>query len=98
MRVPGGGEENLWLAGGHGNVGDADVGTFIENARPVFAAVGGFVDAALIVGSVGVTKSADVDGARIGGIDEDAADLAGTFEADARPGCTGVVAAVDACA
>jgi len=98
MRIPGGREENLRLVNGHGDVGDADVGAFVENAGPVRAAIGGFVHAALIARTVGVAQHAHVDGLRVRGIDENAADVPRIVEADVRPGLARVVGAVHAVA
>ena len=86
-----------WL-GRHGDVGDAHVGALIEHALPVIAAVGGLVDAALVVGPVGVAQHADVQGLCIRRVNENAADLARIVEADVLPGCSSVVAAIHAVA
>jgi len=61
----------------------------------VRAAVGGFIDAALEIGPVGVAESADIDRVRVMRIDEDAPDLEGIIEANLGPGLAAVGGLVD---
>ena len=57
-----------------------------QDLRPVCAAVRGAKDAAIGIGLVDVAESRNIDAIRIGGIDDDAADLARVFETDVGPG------------
>ena len=83
-------------------VGDASEIVLVESFRPGFAAVGGFVDAAIGTGRRDAEKrmaeNADDDDVRILRVDDDGADVFRFFEADVRPGCAGVGGFVDAVA
>ncbi len=98
MRVPRSGEQHLRLTGRHGDVGDANVRSLIEHAQPVVSAVGGLVDAALVIGAVGVPERTDIDGACVGRVNQDAADLPGIIKADVLPCSSAIVASVHAIA
>ena len=66
------------------------VGCAGENLLPVRAAIGGAIDAAFVVGFVGMAESGDIHAIWVGGIDDDFADLAGRCETDRMPGLAGI--------
>ena len=77
--------ERARILGIDGQIDRADIvgiGLLEQNLLPVRAAVGGAIDAALGVGVVDVAESRYIDAVGIGGVDDDAADLARVFEAD----------------
>src|SRR5262249_5678598 len=73
-----------------GDIDHAGVLVDEEDVRPGFAAVGGFVDAALFVGSPEMAEGGDVGGVGIGGMDGDAADVVGIAESQVGPGLAAV--------
>src|SRR5579862_1458996 len=98
MGVPGGGEQNLRCSSRDRDVSDSDLGSFVEHALPVISTIGGFVDAAFIVGAIGMTQRAHIDSACVIRIDKDAANLAGVFKSDMLPAGSTVNAAIHAIA
>src|SRR5882724_8644725 len=70
----------------------------VENLFPGLAAVAGAEDAAVGVGAVSVAKSGDEGDIRIGGMDDDGADVASVLQADVAPGLAGVAGTIDAIA
>src|SRR5262249_56478269 len=58
--VPGGDQQRLRVAGVQGDVDDAGVVIDVEDLVPGLAAVGGLVEAALLVGAVPAAPGADV--------------------------------------
>jgi len=78
--------------GGSGAVVD------VEDALEGCAAVDGFVEAALVVGAVGVAFGRDEDDVGVGGVDGYLADLLGVAQAEVGPGLAGVGGLVDAVA
>ena len=68
----------------------------MENELPGRSAVPSPVDAALVVGAVGVTERRDEDGVRVRGMDADTGDVPRLLEAEVIPGAAGIVRDVDA--
>ena len=62
------------------------------------AAVGGLVDATLVVGAVDMSKRPDVDGGCILRVDHNTADMPRVFESDVEPGLTAIHRFVDSSA
>src|SRR6185437_2023963 len=79
------GVEHLGVAGIEGKVGGAGVFIPVQDLPPGPAAVGGFEDAALGVGTPEVADGGHVDGIGVGGVDDDAADVVGVLEAHVLP-------------
>src|SRR6185437_9994187 len=96
--LPGAGEQDVGVMGVHGEAGAAGVGIDEERAGPIRAAVGGLVDAALLLGAGGAAEGTDINGSRVGGIDDDAADAAGVLEAHVLPSLAAIAGLVDAVA
>jgi len=69
-----------------------------EHAVPMLPAIGGAINAALLLRACGATQRADEDDLRIRGIYDDAADAAGLVQTHVRPRLSGVGGLVDAVA
>ena len=69
-----------------------------QHARPGLAAVGGAIDAALLLRAGQAAERAGEDDVGVGRIDDDASDAAGFIEAHVGPGVAGVGGFVDAVA
>ncbi len=87
----GGGKDRVWILIIHRDVVHAGVGIDIEDLVPGLAAVGGFEDAALFVGSPETACGSDIHDVRIGGMDEDPADVVGFLESHVNPGLAAVL-------
>ena len=96
--LPGSGEQGIGVVGIHGEAGTAGIGAGEERAGPGLAAVGGFVDAALLLRTGEASRGADIDDVGVGGVDDNAGDAAGFVEAHVGPGGAGVGRFVDAVA
>ena len=96
--LPHPGEEDAGVVRVHDDVGGAGVLVHEENALPVFAAVFGAIDAALLLRAVGVTKRCDQNVVGVGGVDDDASDAPGLVEPHMLPGFARVGGAIDAVA
>ena len=72
--VPRRGVQRGGVAGFHLEVDESSGVVHEQHARPRLAAVGGLVDAALVVRAPEVAEGGDVDGVGAGGVDHDAAD------------------------
>src|SRR5204862_4388947 len=89
-RLPHRGVDHARGARLEGEVDRAGVRVVAEDALPRHAAVFGAIDAALRVRAVRMPERGDVHEIRIGGMDDDAADLLRVGEADVRPRLAGV--------
>src|SRR6185369_7910435 len=92
------GVEDVGAFGIDGDIGDA--GVFVDGQRlgPVSASVGALVDATLFVRPPEIAERGDVHDVGIGGMDHDAADVAGVLQAEVGPGDAGIHRLVDAIA
>src|SRR5579871_6507873 len=90
MRAPSRGEQNAGMIRCNGEIGDTSFGALVEDFRPMLAAIGGPVDAALVVGTVCMPQRADVNGICILRIDDNAADLARFVQPDVLPALAAV--------
>ncbi len=98
MRLPHGGEQNLRLIRGHGEIGGADFRSAIQNFSPGVAAIGRAENAAFVIWAVGVAESGDEHGIRVFRIDDDPADLTRVLQADVGPGLAAIGGFVNAVA
>src|SRR5205823_3562908 len=80
-----GGVEGAGADGVHGDIGEAGIGIDVFRLDPGFAAVGGFVQAALRVSAEEMAVGRDVDDVGIGGIHHDARDGLGIIETEVSP-------------
>src|SRR5579864_6300893 len=71
-------------------VGRSDVWAFVQNVLPSAASVGGTIDAACGIRTVGVAERGDEDDIGVRGMNEDAADLPGIAQTDVSPSFSGV--------
>jgi hypothetical protein len=77
--MPRAGKQKLGMTGTDCQIRDADFRTLIENSGPMRAAVDGFVDATLLVRTVNMSQSPDVNDSRVLRVDDDPADMARVF-------------------
>src|SRR5258708_181918 len=85
MRMPGACEQELRISRTDRQIRNADLAARIENLGPMRSTVCGLVDAAFFVGTIGVTKRADIDDIRVSRVDHDPADLARVLQTDVGP-------------
>src|SRR5262249_11394278 len=95
--LPQAGEEHLGAGRVEADVGRPGVGVLEEDFFPGLAAVGGAVDAPLLVGAEGVAEHGGVGGVGVVRVHDDRADLA-FLDPDALPGLAGVHGLVNAVA
>src|SRR5262249_36552481 len=97
-RLPQDGVEGTGIGRVEGQGDGTGVLVLEEDALPGLAAVGGAVDAALLVGPVGMAEDGDEDAVRILRVDEQGSDLLPVAQAAVLPGLAAVGGAVDAVA
>src|SRR5690242_18473592 len=98
LHLPGGGEERPWILRIHRQAGAPGVLVDEQHAVPMRAAVGGPVDAALLLLAGDAAERAREHDIRVRGMHEDSADAAGLVEAAVRPRPAGVERPVNAVA
>jgi len=94
MRVPSRGQQSVGTIGCNGEIGDANFRALVEDFRPMVAAIGGLIDAALVIGTVRMSKRADVNDVCILRIDDNTADLTRVAQADILPAHAAIGGAV----
>src|SRR5439155_11943894 len=98
VRLPERREQDVRVAGIHGQVDRPGLVVLEEDLLPALAAVPGTEDAALRARTVRVAQGRDVDEVRVLRVDDESGDLAGVLEPDARPRLPRVGGLVDAVA
>ena len=93
--MPRAGKQELRMTGTNCQIRDADFWTLIENFGPMLSAVDGFVDATLLVRTVDMSQSADIDESRVLRVDDDPADMARVLQSDVEPASTAIDGLVD---
>ena len=88
-------QQDLGIGRVHRDLDDAGHGIDLEHPRPALAAVGGLVEAALVVRAPQASEGRHVDRVRIVGVDGDLGDLERLLEARVVPGQAAVRGAVD---
>jgi len=84
------------MAGVEDDLGGAGVAVDGEHAEPGCAAVGGAVDAALVVGAVGMAEDGGEEAIGVARIDGEVGNLLAVAKAEMGPGFAGIGGAVDA--
>src|SRR5262249_23620316 len=74
---------------GHGKVDSACVRASMGDKLPARATILRAVDAALVIGAVGMAEGRDIDEIGVGGMDTDAADVAGGLKTAVGPAGAG---------
>ena len=74
--MPGSCKQELWIGRTNREIGDADVRSLIQNFRPMQTSIDGFINSALLAGSIGVTQRSDVNDICVLRIDDHPADVA----------------------
>ena len=77
--------QNIRLLRIHRQGGTAGIFVHVQNTLPFLAAIGGLVDAALLVRIPQMPQRAGVHRVRFAGIDENGADALGIFQANLLP-------------
>jgi len=86
----GGSEDSVGIVDVHGDIVDAGVGIDRESLDPGLTAIDGFEYATFFVWPPEVTGGGYVDDVGVGGMDEDAPDVMGVFEAHVGPGLAAI--------
>src|SRR5215207_7272148 len=96
--LPDGGVQHARIPDVHAQGSRARAIALVQHEIPRLAAVPGAVHAAFGVGAPGSAEGANVDDVGVGGMDGEAADMAGGAEADVAPRAPAIVRAIDAVA
>src|SRR6266850_2224225 len=89
-------QQNIGIAWIHDHVGNAGVLADLDEAGPILAAIGGFVEAAITAAFPQGSRGGDINNVAIARVDENFRNVLGLAQAHVVPGAAAILALVHA--